>query len=89
MKTSDSHWHKQLSKQKERPAGEESPYWMRPFHTYKTFCPYLVGSYEQIASEVSGYIAMGHRTFVLDIPSCEQELGHINTVLGQVSSPTQ
>lgn len=89
MKTSDSHWHKQLSKQKERPAGEESPYWMRPFHTYKTFCPYLVGSYEQIASEVSGYIAMGHRTIVLDIPPCEQELGHINTVFGQVSSPTQ
>lgn len=89
MKTSDSHWHQQLSKQKEHPAGEESCYWMRPFHTYKTFCPYLVGSYEEIASEISCYIALGHRTFVLDIPPCEQELEHINIVFGQVGSPAQ
>ncbi|MDB4445804.1 LLM class flavin-dependent oxidoreductase [bacterium] len=89
MKTSDSHWHQQLSKQKERPAGEDSPYWMRPFHTYKTFCPYLVGSYEQIISEISSYLAMGHRTFIFDIPSCQQELEHINMVFQQVNVLSQ
>ena len=89
MKTSDSHWHQQLSKQKERPGGEDSCYWMRPFHTYKTFCPYLVGSYDQIAIEISSYIAQGHRTFVLDIPASELELTHVNTVFGQLSIPTQ
>jgi alkanesulfonate monooxygenase len=80
MKTSDSQWHQQLSRQEERPAGEISPYWMRPFHTYKTFCPYLVGSHEDVAKEISGYVRSGHRTFILDIPPSEEELGHINTV---------
>ena len=84
MKTSDSHWHKQLSEQEERPAGKESPYWMRPFHTYKTFCPYLVGSYEQVIGEISNYIAMGHRTFILDIPPCDGELGHISKIFERV-----
>ena len=84
MKTSDSHWHKQLSEQEERPAGKESPYWMRPFHTYKTFCPYLVGSYEQVIGEIANYIAMGPRTFILDIPPCEGELGHISKIFERV-----
>ena len=80
MKTSDSQWHKQLSQQEERPAGEDNPYWMRPFHTYKTFCPYLVGSYEEVAQEISAYREMGHSSFILDIPPSEEELEHIGTV---------
>jgi len=84
MKTSDSHWHKQLSEQEERPAGKDSPYWMRPFHTYKTFCPYLVGSYDQVMKEVSGYVTLGHRTFILDIPPCKDELEHIRKVFEQI-----
>ena len=89
MKTSDSHWHHQLSRQKERPAGSTSPYWMRPFHTYKTFCPYLVGSYAEVAREISDYVSVGHRTFILDIPPCQQELGHINSVFEQISTPSK
>ena len=89
MKTSDSHWHHQLSKQKERPAGGNSPYWMRPFHTYKTFCPYLVGSYAEVAREISDYVSLGHRTFILDIPPCQQELGHVNSVFELISTPSK
>jgi alkanesulfonate monooxygenase len=89
MKTSDSHWHHQLSKQKEKPDGENSPYWMRPFHTYKTFCPYLVGSYEEISREISDYVRMGHRTFILDIPPCQQELEHANSVFKLISNASK
>ena len=53
---------------------------MRPFHTYKTFCPYLVGTYQDVANEIAAYVALGHRTFVLDIPPSEEELGHISSV---------
>ena len=83
-KTSDSEWHRQLSAQEERPAGEDSPYWMRPFHTYKTFCPYLVGSYQDVAHEIAAYVSLGYRTIVLDIPPSEDELRHINSVFGLV-----
>ena len=76
MKTSDSHWHKQLSQESLR----EGPYWMWPFENYKTFCPYLVGAYDQVAEQLGIYKQAGYRTFILDIPPSREELGHIETV---------
>jgi alkanesulfonate monooxygenase len=51
-KVSDSAWHKQLS---ERDGQEpDSPYWLVPFNNYHTMCPYLVGSYDEVAAEIPG-----------------------------------
>ena len=77
MKVSDSVWHKKLSELGE--ASERNPYWLFPFQNYKTFCPYLVGSYEQVAAELETYIRAGMRTFILDIPRTEEDISHINT----------
>ncbi|MGH7769522.1 MAG: LLM class flavin-dependent oxidoreductase [Candidatus Binatia bacterium] len=73
MKVSDSVWHRQLSELGER---EDSPYWLAPFQNYKSFCPYLVGSYERVAEELARYIALGHKTFILDVPPSREELRH-------------
>jgi len=78
MKTSDSQWHKQLSQLAEVSKSNGSPYWLWPFENYNTFCPYLVGDYEQVAAELGKYIARGFRTFILDIPQSAEELHHIN-----------
>ncbi len=80
MKTSDSVWHRQLSEMGEQAVSEANPYWLVPFLNYKTFCPYLVGSYARVAREVTRYIKVGQRTFILDIPSEQAELSHINQV---------
>ena len=80
MKVSDSEWHKQLSRLGQQEPGEENPYWMVPFENYKTFCPYLVGSYDRVAEEVARYIGVGYRTFILDIPASPEELRHIGVV---------
>lgn len=76
MKVSDSLWHKQLSDTANKTRAMRSTYWLRPFEQYKTFCPYLVGSYEPVANELSRYISLGYRTFILDIPATEEELQH-------------
>src|SRR5205823_809144 len=76
MRISDSLWHKQLSELAEESKNGRSPYWLRPFETYKTFCPYLVGSYEAVAEELSRYISAGYSTFILDIPPTKEELHH-------------
>lgn len=76
MKVSDSHWHKQLSERTEEPNGGDDPYWLGPFHNYQTFCPYLVGSYQRVAREIAGYVRLGYRAFILDIPPDEEELEH-------------
>jgi alkanesulfonate monooxygenase len=83
MQVSDSQWHQQLSQLGDRPASQFSPYWLGPFHNYKTFCPYLVGDYGQVAREVAKYIGLGATSFVLDIPASREELEHIEVVFDQ------
>jgi len=81
MKVTDSHWHKQLSgiesQAKERPG----VYWLWPFKNYSTFCPYLVGDYEQVSDELLKYMRAGFDTFILDIPVNEADLQHACIVL--------
>lgn len=73
-KTSDSVWHKQLAQMAEQKT--DGPYWLVPYQNYKTFCPYLVGSYQRVGQELARYITAGCRTFILDIPPDEEELHH-------------
>lgn len=76
MKISDSKWHEQLSTTAENARAERSVYWLRPFETYKTFCPYLVGNYETVAEELARYVRLRYDTFILDIPPNNEELRH-------------
>lgn len=76
MKVSDSVWHHELSNAIEENKTTPSSYWLAPFENYKTFCPYLVGNYEQVGEELARYLALGCRTFILDVPLCEQDLHH-------------
>lgn len=82
MKVSDSAWHRQLSELGDTPTGEHNPYWLVPFKNYKTFCPYLVGSYSKVAHAIAGYVSAGYRTFVLDIPADPDEMRHIAAAFG-------
>jgi alkanesulfonate monooxygenase len=86
MKVSDSHWHRQLSAA--AAAGmREGPYWMWPFENYKTFCPYLVGDYAEVAEQISLYGQAGYRTFILDIPPNREELDHTRRVFAHAGAP--
>lgn len=73
-RVSDSVWHRQIAALDD--PGGRSPYWLVPFQNYKTMCPYLVGSYEQVAEEMSTYFAAGYRTVILDVPTCAEDLQH-------------
>jgi alkanesulfonate monooxygenase len=85
MKVSDSKWHEQLSQLGEKPVSQENPYWLGPFENYKTFCPYLVGGYDSVAGELARYIALGYRTFILDIPPSSEELEHTAVAFGRAT----
>lgn len=81
MRVSDSQWHRQLSEMgSSTEQGERPTYWLGPFENYRTFCPYLVGSYEQVAQEIARYLDLGFRTFILDIPASREELEHVSVV---------
>ncbi|MGB8522363.1 MAG: hypothetical protein WCD43_05320, partial [Candidatus Acidiferrales bacterium] len=85
MKISDSTWHKQLSETARRIQNDRSAYWLRPFEVYKTFCPYLVGSYERVAEELARYVELGYETFILDIPPNQEELQHAGIVFKEAA----
>ena len=85
MKVSDSHWHLQLSEMAKEIRSTQSVYWMWPFENYKTFCPYLVGSYEEVSEELSAYLQIGYRTFILDIPPNREELQNVQIVFQMAS----
>jgi alkanesulfonate monooxygenase len=85
MKVSDSNWHKTLSDLGNRLKETRDTYWLWPFQNYKGFCPYLVGSYGKVAAEVQRYIASGCRTFILDVPESEEELGHAGIVFNRAT----
>ncbi|HEU4682836.1 MAG TPA: LLM class flavin-dependent oxidoreductase, partial [Gemmatimonadales bacterium] len=80
MKVSDSAWHRQLSAVAPH-LTPESAYWMVPFQNYKTFCPYLVGSYSRVGDEIGRYLASGCRAIILDVPPSEAELQHTRLAL--------
>jgi alkanesulfonate monooxygenase len=80
MKVSDSAWHKRLSEIGAHSNGKRSTYWLHPFENYQTFCPYLVGSHETVATELARYMAGGYGTYILDIPAAEEEFEHIGAV---------
>ena len=63
---SDSQWVERLSEAEEFPGGPDSPYWMGPFKNYTTFCPYLVGNHDKVATELTRYFDQGCHTFILD-----------------------
>lgn len=86
MKISDSKWHAQLSETAKKNGDGRSVYWLRPFETYKTFCPYLVGNYDQVAEELARYVQLGYETFILDIPLSEEELQLAGIVFEKVAN---
>ncbi len=90
LKTTDSVWYKKLATiadDKKRLSRAENgkmsnmdTYWLHPFKNYKTMCPYLVGSYSDVAEQLFQYIKIGYRKFILDIPPDREELIHIYRV---------
>jgi alkanesulfonate monooxygenase len=84
-KVSDSQWHRQLAELGNE-AADNSPYWLVPFENYKAMCPYLVGSYDRVASELARYVDYGYTTFILDEPASAEELKHIEVAFSRASA---
>ncbi len=80
MKTSDSQWHQQLSE-----AGDAGVYWLHPFRNYNTFCPYLVGSFDEVVPEIGRYITAGYGTFILDIPVDMNDIEHATRAINMAA----
>jgi alkanesulfonate monooxygenase len=77
--------HRQLAP---RTSDSRDTYWVYPFENYQTTCPYLVGSYQNVAEELARYAASGYHTFILDIPPAREEFEHIGKAFQTASRKT-
>ncbi|HXF97259.1 MAG TPA: LLM class flavin-dependent oxidoreductase [Gaiellaceae bacterium] len=85
MRVSDSSWHKQLSRMADAP--QNGPYWLHPFRNYKTFCPYLVGSYAEVGAELGRYWSLGFTTYILDVPVSPDDFHHTRLAFAAAAAP--
>jgi alkanesulfonate monooxygenase len=83
-KVSDSRWHQQLSELADD-EGRNGNYWLAPFRNYQAMCPYLVGSYDQVAAELARYVDDGCETFIVDEPASEEDMQHTGFVFELVT----
>ena len=80
MKVSDSSWHHRLSALAKEKV-ERDVHWMVPFTNYKTFCPYLVGSYDRVGAELARYFEKSCSTLILDVPVGAEEMEHVTRAI--------
>ena len=77
----ESRWHQNLSAEAQSSAAPRDGYWLYPFRAYKTFCPYLIGSHQDVADMLAQYRKLGVDVLVLDVPHDEEDLAHIGTAI--------
>jgi alkanesulfonate monooxygenase len=61
-------------------------YWLRPFEMGVSFCPYLVGSYGDVARYLCAYVNTGVRVIILDTPREKEELEHTYVAMTETVS---
>jgi alkanesulfonate monooxygenase len=87
VQATDSSWLRQLSTLADRDkTAARDVYWLGPFGSLKSFCPYLVGSYDEVAAYLSAYLRGGVRLIILDAPREEQDLDHAYLALQRAIS---
>ncbi|MCH8567110.1 MAG: LLM class flavin-dependent oxidoreductase [Balneolales bacterium] len=86
--TTDAVWHNKLSGLNSNgfSCNEKSAYWLGPFEHYHTFCPYLVGSYDEVAKAISYYLQAGCKTCIIDTPVSDVELHSTMQVFSRAQS---
>jgi alkanesulfonate monooxygenase len=86
--TVSSEWHLTLSSDAMRSSERAGVYWLYPFRSYRTFCPYLVGSYGDVGALVARYLELGATTIILDELYEEDDIHHTMLALERAVTRT-
>jgi len=85
---SESSWQHAIASLTMPAETDEELYWLGPFRNYHTFCPYLVGSYDEVEKAVRAYVSGGVRAFILDVPQEPDDLHHARIVIQRAVGAT-
>lgn len=79
----DSLWHKTLWSDSDRRLVHRLVYWLYPFRLPYVYCPYLVGSHEDVAEYLACYLRMGINTLILNEAYEEDDYFHAMKAITQ------
>ena len=77
----ESGWHIELSQDALASPGPQGAYWIYPFRAYHTFCPYIIGNFDEVSGLLARYLALGVSTIILDELSDSDDLKHAMSAL--------
>jgi alkanesulfonate monooxygenase len=80
----DSVWVKELEREIRTPAGH--PYFLDAYRTYKSHCPFIVGSTSEVSAEIASYLRVGFRTFLLEQPTDAEDSRRITHVFRRAAA---
>jgi alkanesulfonate monooxygenase len=79
--TVESTWYRKLSADAIESHAPKGVYWLYPFRAYRTFCPYLVGTYADVSELLGRYLSLGADTVILDDLREEDDIHHAQLAL--------
>jgi len=87
-KTSDTKRFKKLTDQNGngKYQNTDSVYWLGPLEYYHSICPYLVGSYDEVANAIYKYLHAGCKTCIIDTPVSDIQLHSTMYVFNRAQS---
>jgi alkanesulfonate monooxygenase len=81
MQNTDAAWKRKLKNEQ-----EDELYRLAPFKNFHADCPYIVGSYNEVADYITKYIALGNTIFIIE--AGEDQLEPVHTVMQKVKEKT-
>ncbi|MGV9306218.1 LLM class flavin-dependent oxidoreductase [Nonomuraea sp. NPDC004354] len=81
MGNTDSVWKQDLAVENENEDGSGSCFTLTPFRSFQADCPYLVGDYDAVASNLGMVIAKGVHTVLFDTPMTRADFEHMGVLV--------
>ncbi|HLG65937.1 MAG TPA: LLM class flavin-dependent oxidoreductase [Ktedonosporobacter sp.] len=88
QKNSESQWTKDLAHLASEREVYDEVFWLGAYHSGNANCPYLVGSYDQVAAYLGRYLALGTQDILVDGPLTREEFDHTDKVFQKIGTPS-
>ncbi|MEV0232187.1 LLM class flavin-dependent oxidoreductase [Nonomuraea sp. NPDC050786] len=77
---SESQWYRSLRGDAETRVADDC-YWLYPLRLGREYCPFLVGSHEEVAETFARYLDLGVSTLILHAPRAEEDIPNAEIAL--------
>jgi alkanesulfonate monooxygenase len=78
LQYTDSTWKHQMRRSLDLDGEPAKGFWLDPFRYFRSDCPFVVGSHQQVAEVIADHLRKGVRRFILDLLPEEEEFANVD-----------